>query len=211
MLKTAYQQSPKQELAKNTPFFNETDLKHSFIIDFENQEFIHHQAEPLNYLLKTERNGRQSIVQFLTTGDLIGDLTLVQAETIPKDVIALGETCCLAIPLAYAETVLKNKVLFMQQLSHYLGKKMLQRVDHFTTNQTYELSYRLAELLLVAANHEDVYKEKHTEIAEYLGVSYRHLIYTFKQFRERGFIQKQGTAYHINRLALHSFVQKMKS
>ena len=50
MLKTAYQQSPKQELAKNTPFFNETDLKHSFIIDFENQEFIHHQAEPLNYL-----------------------------------------------------------------------------------------------------------------------------------------------------------------
>ena len=36
---------------------------------------------------------------------------------------------------------------------------MLQRVDHFTTNQTYELSYRLAELLLVAANHEDVYKE----------------------------------------------------
>ncbi|NRD92337.1 transcriptional regulator YeiL [Enterococcus faecalis] len=221
MLKTAYQRSPKQELAKNTPFFNETDLKHSFIIDFENQEFIHHQAEPLNYLfylikgkakiLKTERNGRQSIVQFLTAGDLIGDLTLVQAETITKDVIALGETCCLAVPLAYAETVLKNKVLFLQQLSHYLGKKMLQRVDHFTTNQTYELSYRLAELLLVAANHEDVYKEKHTEIAEYLGVSYRHLIYTFKQFRERGFIQKQGTAYHINRLALHSFVQKMKS
>ena len=79
------------------------------------------------------------------------------------------------------------------------------------TLQTYELSYRLAELLLVAANHEDVYKKKHTEIAEYLGVSYRHLIYTFKQFRERGFIQKQGTAYHINRLALHSFVQKMKS
>lgn len=123
MLKTAYQRSPKQELAKNTPFFNETDLKHSFIIDFENQEFIHHQAEPLNYLfylikgkakiLKTERNGRQSIVQFLTTGDLIGDLTLVQAETITKDVIALGETCCLAVPLAYAETVLKNKVLFM--------------------------------------------------------------------------------------------------
>lgn len=26
MLKTAYQRSPKQELAKNTPFFNETDL-----------------------------------------------------------------------------------------------------------------------------------------------------------------------------------------
>ena len=63
----------------------------------------------------------QSIVQFLTTGDLIGDLTLVQAETIPKDVIALGETCCLAIPLAYAETVLKQGA-FMQQLSHYLGK-----------------------------------------------------------------------------------------
>ena len=49
MLKTAYQRSPKQELAK-IRLFNETDLKHSFIIDFENQEFIHHQAEPLNYL-----------------------------------------------------------------------------------------------------------------------------------------------------------------
>lgn len=113
----------------------------------------------------------------------------------------------MVVPLAYAETVLKTRCFYAatQPLSR---EKMLQRVDHFTTNQTYELSYRLAELLLVAANHEDVYKEKHTEIAEYLGVSYRHLIYTFKQFRERGFIQKQGTAYHINRLALHSFVQK---
>lgn len=96
----------------------------------------------------------------------------------------------MAVPLAYAETVLKTRYFYAatQPLSR---EKMLQRVDHFTTNQTYELSYRLAELLLVAANHEDVYKEKHTEIAEYLGVSYRHLIYTFKQFRERGFIQNK--------------------
>lgn len=84
----------------------------------------------------------------------------------------------------------------MQQLSHYLGKKMLQRVDHFTTNQTYELSYRLAELLLVAANHEDVYKEKHTEIAEYLGVSYRHLIYTFKQFRGAALFKTRNCLSH---------------
>lgn len=49
------------------------------------------------------------LFSFLTTGDLIGDLTLVQAETITKDVIALGETCCLAVPLAYAETVLKTR------------------------------------------------------------------------------------------------------
>ena len=100
MLKTAYQRSPKQELAKNTPFFNETDLKHSFIIDFENQEFIHHQAEPLNYLfylikgkakiLKTERNGRQSIVQFLTADDLFCGLTLFKVKTIIQDNFALG-------------------------------------------------------------------------------------------------------------------------
>ena len=75
----------------------------------------------------------------------------------------------MAVPLAYAETVLKTRCFYAatQPLSR---EKMLQRVDHFTTNQTYELSYRLAELLLVAANHEDVYKEKHTEIAEYLGL-----------------------------------------
>ena len=97
----------------------------------------------------------------------------------------------------------------MQQLSHYLGKKSAPTGwTDFTTNQTYELSYRLAELLLVAANHEDVYKEKHTEIAEYLGVSYRHLIYTFKQFRERGFIQKSRNCLSHQPLSVTFFCAK---
>ena len=51
----------------------------------------------------------KSIVQFLTTGDLIGDLTLVKAETITKDVIALGETCCWLYLWLTQKLFFKNK------------------------------------------------------------------------------------------------------
>lgn len=72
---------------------------------------------------------------------------------------------------------------FVKMISQFIGDKLIRRMEHFSINQTYQLNYRLALLLLEVAV-AGIYQEKLTETAEYLGVSYRHLTYTLKHSKK---------------------------
>ena len=58
--------------------------------------------------------------------------------------------------------------------------------------------------------YNDIYSEKHTETAEYLGVSYRHLLYTFSLFRDEGLIFKEKKGFKINREGLMELAEILK-
>jgi hypothetical protein len=44
---------------------------------------------------------------------------------------------------------------------------------------------------------EFIFKEKHTEVCEYLGVSYRHLLHVLAQLCDANIIEKQSRCYKI--------------
>ena len=192
-------------------YFPETIQPHAFIFQFAPNELIQKEAEDVQYLfyllkgkakiLKSQENGRQMIVQFLEAGDFIGELSLIQEEKHTKNVMARNNVCCLAIPIRKAQQLLMNDTTFLQEMSRYIGVKLLMRVEHFTENQLYPLTVRLIDLLLTISI-EERYEEKQTEIAEYLGVSYRHLLYTMQQLRKLGYIEKKKGYYLIHRDAL---------
>ncbi|KAF1302442.1 transcriptional regulator YeiL [Enterococcus saccharolyticus] len=215
MKKIAYEDYQSTDKNQLPDYFTEELLAHASIFTFQKNERIQIEGRPLDYLfyiiegkvkiLKTQANGRQMILQFLSAGDFIGELTVVQAETETKDVVARGQTICLGIPIHHA-TSLQNNIAFLQTISQYIGKKLLLRMEHLTENQTYPLAYRLVDLLLTVAV-SDRYEEKQTEIAEYLGVSYRHLLYTMKQLKEAGFIEKDTSGYRIHRQKLLAYRQ----
>ncbi|MBP1047083.1 transcriptional regulator YeiL [Enterococcus sp. BWM-S5] len=219
MKKTAYPVSTQKNLVAPDSFFTREILAQSWIIEFNGNEFIHKETEKLNHLfyildgkakiLKNQTNGKRMILQFLGEQDFIGELTLVGAESLTKDVVSIGKTICLALPMTYAAEELMNDLAFVKKLSCYIGEKLLARMEHFTTNQTFELKYRLAELLLTVSV-DNSYKEKHTEIAEYLGVSYRHLLYTLKNFRNAGLIEKQGTHYLIDSKKIQQLLAEIR-
>ena len=50
-------------------------------------------------VIATQDNSKRIILQFLRTEDLIGDLTIIEAEETIKDVISMGDTVCLGIPI----------------------------------------------------------------------------------------------------------------
>lgn len=139
--------------------------------------------------------------------EFIGDLTIVGAEETTKDVISIGETICLAIPIDYVRSVLMNDPSFLKMIGKYIGQKLLKRTDHFAANQTYELKYRLAKVLLIVSKNA-VYNENHGQIAEYLGVSYRHFLHTLKKMKEEGYLSKNtsGPGYKINKGRLEQLV-----
>ena len=220
MIKTAYQVSSKKQLLQQINFFSEETLKNSFIFEFGMNEFIQQEGNEMPFIfyilqgkakiLKIEENGKRLIIQFIERNDFIGELSLVKAEERGKDVVSLGQTICLGIPMSFAQSVLLNDVHFLQKISQYIGHKLLIRMEHFAANQSFDLKYRLAELML-AVSVDDLYKEKHTEISEYLGVSYRHLLHIFSQFKEWGFIEKKGQNYQIHRKNLEIFLREKQS
>lgn len=156
-------------------------------------------------------DGKQSIVHFLHSGELIGELTLLGVEEQTKDVVAQTPCLCLAIPLKEHQEALLNDVVFLQQLSVYLAEKLLKRTNRFSEGLNYPLINRLAAFILYT-EHDHYYHEKHTEVAEYLGVSYRHLLHTFQQLRSRGLLQKAGRGDRlINRLELEKLAKDIRA
>lgn len=197
------------------PGINEEILSQSAIFEYQTGELITKQEEIPNYfyfilsgrakIMTTQTNGKRLILQFLKEDDLIGELTAVQAEETIKDVIALGETICLGIPKKIVDNKLINQADFNFFLANYIGKKLLIRVDHFKDQQTQELKIRLIKLLL-EITIDDTYQEKHTELAEYLGTSYRHYMHTFKFLKDSGLIIKNENTYFIQRKEMENYL-----
>lgn len=142
-------------------------------------------------------DGKRSLIQFLKAGDFIGELTLLDIEKQHKDVIAISDCTCLTVPMDTARNVLLQDVEFLNYLNKYLGEKLLRRTEFFAKNLNYELKNRLAAYILLTEN-EGIYCEKHTETAEFLGISYRHLLYTLKQFQEDKMLIKHDKGYLID-------------
>lgn len=149
----------------------------------------------------THENGKLSIIEFIGSGEYLGELTFLGIETQPKDVIALTECICLRVPMAYAMTQFSSDADFLFALSQYLGKKLMRRSWFQSKMQSYELKNRLAAHILLLET-DGIYREKHTETAEYLGVSYRHLLYTFKEFLNDDSLEKTKRGYLVNRAKL---------
>ncbi|MFJ7936280.1 transcriptional regulator YeiL [Sporosarcina sp. NPDC096371] len=186
--------------------FPKAVLHQAFICKFSSNEYIVRFDEDIEYLFllldgrakiyQVHENGKRALIQFLKKDDFIGELSLIEVEKNLKDVVAINDCTCLAIPLASSKEHLLNDKLFFFNLSKYLGDKLLKRTDHYTDMQDYEFKNRLAKYILQIEN-DGCFQEKHTETAEYVGVSYRHLLYTLNQFLEDGLLEKRGRKYFI--------------
>lgn len=78
----------------------------------------------------------------------------------------------------------------------FLSKKSIDNTSNFTMNLCYSLETRLANFILTTS-HNGIYREKHTEVSEYLGVTYRHLLYVIANFVKRGILEKSKQGYFI--------------
>jgi len=196
---------------KNTLNLFENSIAKIQIEVFSPKESIihfNHSVEKLYFLLKGKAkiymihiDGKRSLIQFLKEGSFIGELTLLGIEKQPKDVIAISECICLSIPLVAAKEQLLTNNEFLLYLNRYLGNKLLRRTEFFAKNQNFELKNRLAAYILLTEVN-GIFLEKHTETAEFLGTSYRHLLYCLKKFEVENILIKQKKGYLIHKEAL---------
>lgn len=139
-------------------------------------------------LFFTNKNGKVTIIDFFKAPTLFGEMEFIGAQEFTNGIIALDECTCVLVPLHETEKLLKTDIKFLNYLCLLLSKKALQNTSNYATNQNYPLINRLAKFILSSANG-DIYNRKHTEVAEYLGVSYRHLLHVFSLLCEEDILK----------------------
>ncbi|WP_426711161.1 cyclic nucleotide-binding domain-containing protein [Cetobacterium sp. SF1] len=152
-------------------------------------------------IILIHEDGKQSIVHFLKSEEYLGELTFLDIEKDHKEVIAIADSIFISIDMDVAKINLSNNSKFLFSLNQFIGKKMIARTNFNSKNQNYDLRNRLAAYILFAQDN-NIYRKKHTETAEYLGVSYRHLLHTFKEFIDKKIVIKEGKNYLIDIEAL---------
>ncbi|WP_312060565.1 cyclic nucleotide-binding domain-containing protein [Anaerotignum sp.] len=142
-------------------------------------------------------NGRRSILDFAGQNDWLGELSLFSDEANIKENKVLQEIKCLEFDLNVLQKRCKEDASVSFYFASYISNKLLSRSYRMSESLNYSLNKRLATFIL-QYQHNGRYEIPHTDVSEYLNVSYRHVLYVIKQFREWGIIEKdRGKGYAI--------------
>ncbi|MCD8220664.1 MAG: transcriptional regulator YeiL [Clostridiales bacterium] len=201
---TDYQQSPLPE------YFGFNIRCYTDIIQFDSEEAILHEGGKPGFLyyLREGRaklflshgNGRISLINFLNDPCFIGEMELIGAQDAANGVTAITPCICYAIRINECRDRILNDVVFLRHICLFLSKKAIGNTANYSRNQSWPLKARLADFILLTS-YNGIYKERHTEISEYLGVTYRHLLYVLADFVKHGLLLKTTQGYYIQNAA----------
>ena len=140
------------------------------------------------------RNGVESLISFLGPGMIMGDMELVGAQTEMYMVQAVEPCAAIELPIHdFRENVLQD-AKFLRILCHEIANKLHKNDMRFTTMQAFPLKPRLAEFILLAQAGGE-FSEQLIATAQYLGVSYRHLLRVLSEFCDEG-VLKRGRGHY---------------
>lgn len=149
----------------------------------------------------THANGKVSLANFLTAPCFIGEVEFLEAQKFAKGVKAMTACTCFAIRYQSCKDMILEDAKFLRHLCIFLGKKAVNNTENYSRNLAYSLETRLAAFIL-EASRDQYYRERHTEISEYLGVTYRHFLYVLADFVKKGILKKTKQGYYIENMDL---------
>lgn len=144
------------------------------------------------------KNGRRSILDFVGENDWLGELSLFCHEQDIKENKVLQDIECLEFDMEELRKLCKEDAKASFYFASYIANKLLSRSYRMSESLNYTLNRRLAAFIL-QYQQNGVYNIPHTDISEYMNVSYRHVLYVIQQFCELGILKKEkGKGYIIS-------------
>lgn len=179
------------------------------VVRFEPKEVILQEGNKPTYLyylfsgraklFLSHQNGNISLINFLNSPCFIGEMELLDKEKNADGVTAISTCICFAVKIDSCKEKMLNDPVFLQYLCRSLSNKAIRNTDNYAKNQSYALRVRLASFIMMTSIN-GLYQEQHTEAAEFLGVSYRHLLFVLAEFVKEDLIIKTDRGYRINRI-----------
>lgn len=170
--------------------------KDHIIQDTKTPEYLFYLVKGKTKLYENLENGQVALIDLFTPACFIGEIELTEKNMTPLNVQAIEDCLCLGLSFKDLKTTLLNDAVLFRNLLSYLSHKNMRNIQVAARNQSYSLAKRLASFILMTEQN-GIYDEKHTQVAQYLGVSYRHLLYVIADFVKKGYIEKEKSGYKI--------------
>jgi CRP-like cAMP-binding protein len=161
-------------------------------------DYLFYVVEGKAKIYVTHHNGKVSLINFINAKDYFGEMELLNEVYYTKGIQTSTRTVCFAFPFRLCRAQMLEDPVFLRGLTKFLSEKATKMAAKSSQSLAFPLENRLADFILQTAD-EGVYKEKHVTVCDFLGVSYRHLLYVFAQFCDEGYLQKEGRHYRIRR------------
>lgn len=169
-------------------------------------EFLCEQGFPMEHLLivtagrvkvcSMAANGKTLLYCFHDPGRILGEVEFMTNDFASSSVCAVTEAECIAIPHERYRDFLLTNVVFLKRISHTMAEIITETSKNGASNILYPFETRLCAY--ISTNHENgLFSQKLTELAEYLGTSYRHLLRTLDSLCARSIIEKTAKGYVI--------------
>ncbi|ABX42133.1 cyclic nucleotide-binding protein [Lachnoclostridium phytofermentans ISDg] len=144
------------------------------------------------------KNGRRSILDFFGSNDWLGELSLFCNEAEIKENKVLQDVECLEFDKDELQKLCKENAKVSFYFASYIANKLLARSYRMSESLNYSLDIRLASFV-IQHQQKGIYSIPHTDVSEYMNVSYRHVLYVMKQFCELEILTKEkGKGYIIS-------------
>lgn len=162
----------------------------------EKPRVLYYLEEGRAKLFLSQENGRISLINFLDAPCFIGEMELLGAQEAANGVAAVTPCICSAVRIEECRDKLLQDTKFLRYLCRFLSQKAIGNTYNYSRNQSYPLEVCLANFILMTSSGR-MYRERHTEASEFLGVTYRHFLYVLADFVKRGFLEKTRSGYYI--------------
>jgi CRP-like cAMP-binding protein len=145
----------------------------------------------------SDESGRNLLLCYYVSEGIMGDIELMMGrkEAI-SSVQAVSPVTCIGLPLHVYASELLSHLPFVLRAAKGLAVKLHSSVTNTTEIILRPFETRLCEYLLHSAQG-GVFSERLIDVAEQLGVSYRHLLRSLKALCEEGLLEKRSDGYHI--------------
>lgn len=155
-------------------------------------------------------NGKQLLLCYFISQGIIGDIELMteqkQAFTTMQ---AVTPFLCIGVPMELNRQILKNNLAFMNLIGKELAFKLKESDTRGVVQGLYTLEERLCAYIM-QMQEEGWFRETLTEVAAFLGTSYRHLLRGLEKLCKEGILIKSGRGYQIvNPLILETKGEKI--
>ncbi|MGP4060346.1 Crp/Fnr family transcriptional regulator [Halobacillus sp. H74] len=156
----------------------------------------------------TSPEGKSLINRFKRPLAVIGDVEYVKGSAVLNSVEAVADGVMLAISFEELQEIEKVHPPYIRFLLETVAQKFYAESHITSMHMLYPVEVRLASYLLSISSdgkgtvfHEEMRTENLTELAEWIGTSYRHLNRVLKKMAADGIIDRANGSIKIKHLA----------
>lgn len=185
---------------------DEIDLSGLYLMTYARSEYLCRDGVPLEYLLivvngsakvtVTGGNGKTLLIRLYSGQGIIGELEFMLGREFTRDVQATSPVACIGIPVNVYRGYLRSSAPFLNYMGASLAQKLHRQTSNSSLNILVPVKTRLCAFILLT-NVAGEFSENLAEVADLLGVSYRHLLRVLRQLCDEGMLAKSGRAYKI--------------